>query len=51
MSEQLELTLETLETDQAERLATASPAASAVVEAAAQSRRGAPRPNTWLERS
>ena len=35
-TEQLELALETLETDQAERLATASPAAAAVVEAEAQ---------------
>jgi transposase len=35
-TEQLELALETLETDQAERLATASPAVAAVVEAAAQ---------------
>jgi transposase len=35
-TEQLELALETLETDQAERLATASPAVAAVVEAEAQ---------------
>jgi transposase len=35
-TEQLELALETLETDQAERLATASPAVAAIVEAKAQ---------------
>jgi transposase len=35
-TEQLELALETLETDQAERLATASPAVAAVVQAEAQ---------------
>jgi transposase len=35
-TDQLELALETLETDQAERLATASPAVAAVVEAEAQ---------------
>src|SRR5689334_4869011 len=35
-TEQLELALETLETDQAERLATASPAVATVVEAEAQ---------------
>jgi len=35
-TEQLELALETLETDQAERLATASPAVAALVEAEAQ---------------
>jgi transposase len=35
-TEQLELVLETLETDQAERLATASPAVAAVVQAEAQ---------------
>jgi transposase len=51
-TEQLELALETLETDQAERLATASPAITAAVETAAEaeSRRGAHCRNTCPER-
>jgi transposase len=43
-TEQLELALETLETDQAERLATASPSAAAAVEAAAEAQKPARRP-------
>jgi transposase len=42
--EQLELALEALETDQAERLATASPAVAAVVEAAIETQKPARRP-------
>src|SRR3954454_9015467 len=42
--EQLELALETLETDQAERLATASPAIAATVETAAEAQKPARRP-------
>src|SRR5262249_12994696 len=42
-SEQLELALEALETDQAERLAAASPAVAAVVETAAEAQKPAPR--------
>src|SRR3954449_7028026 len=42
--EQLELALETLETDQAERLATASPAVTAAVETAAEAQKPARRP-------
>src|SRR5207248_3783288 len=52
-TEQLELALEALETDQAERLATASPAVAAAVETAAEarrSRRGARCPNICPER-
>jgi aspartate oxidase len=51
-TEQLELALEALETDQAERLATASPAVAAAVETAAErkSRRGAHCRNTCPER-
>lgn len=41
---QLELALETLETDQAERLATASPAIAAAVETAAEAQKPARRP-------
>src|SRR6516225_10240084 len=40
-TEQLELALETLETDQAERLATASPAITAAVETAAEAQKPA----------
>ena len=43
-TEQLELALETLEIDQAERLATASPAVAAAVETAAEARKPARRP-------
>jgi hypothetical protein len=43
-TEQLELTLEALETDQAERLATASPAVVAAVETAAEAQKPARRP-------
>jgi len=43
-TEQLELTLETLETDQAERLATASPAVATAVEQAAEAQKPARRP-------
>ncbi|HEY1432550.1 MAG TPA: IS66 family transposase zinc-finger binding domain-containing protein, partial [Stellaceae bacterium] len=43
-TEQLELALETLESDQAERLATASPAVAAAVEAAAEAQKPARRP-------
>src|SRR5689334_23288770 len=43
-TEQLELALETLETDQAERLATASPAVVAAVETAAEAQKPARRP-------
>src|SRR5246127_2343371 len=43
-TEQLELALETLETDQAERLATASPAVAAAVETAAEAQKPARRP-------
>jgi len=43
-TEQLELALETLETDQAERLATASPAITAAVETAAEAQKPARRP-------
>ena len=43
-TEQLELALETLETDQAERLATASPAVAAAVETAAETQKPARRP-------
>ena len=43
-TEQLELTLEALETDQAERLATASPAVAAAVETAAEAQKPARRP-------
>ena len=39
-SEQLELALEALQTDQAERLAAASPAVAAVVETAAEAQKG-----------
>ena len=42
--EQLELAIETLETDQAERLATASPAVAAMVEAAVEAQKPARRP-------
>src|SRR5262249_57863527 len=42
-SEQLELALEALETDQAERLAAASPAVAAVVETAAEAQKPARR--------
>ena len=42
--EQLELALEALETDQAERLATASPAVAAAVETAAEAQKPARRP-------
>jgi hypothetical protein len=43
-TEQLELELETLETDQAERLATASPEVAAAVETAAEAQKPARRP-------
>src|SRR5271170_5729139 len=43
-TEQLELALETLETDQAERLATASPAVAAAVETATETQKPARRP-------
>jgi transposase len=43
-AEQLELALETLETDQAERLAAASPAVAAIVETAAEAQKPARRP-------
>ena len=43
-TEQLELALETLETDQAERLATVSPAVAAAVETAAEAQKPARRP-------
>src|SRR5207237_6187975 len=43
-TEQLELALETLETDQAERLAMASPAVVAAVETAAEAQKPARRP-------
>ncbi len=43
-AEQLELALEALETDQAERLATASPEAAAAVETAAEAQKPARRP-------
>jgi transposase len=43
-TEQLELALETLETDQAERLATASPEVAAAVETAAEAQKPARRP-------
>ena len=43
-TEQLELALEALETDQAERLATASPALAAAVETAAEAQKPARRP-------
>jgi hypothetical protein len=43
-TEQLELALETLETDQAERLATASPAVAEAVETAAEGQKPARRP-------
>jgi hypothetical protein len=43
-TEQLELTLEALETDQAERLATASPTVAATVETAAEAQKPARRP-------
>ena len=43
-TEQLELALEALETDQAERLATASPAVAAAVETAAEAQKPARRP-------
>jgi hypothetical protein len=43
-TEQLELVLEALETDQAERLATASPAVAAAVETAAEAQKPARRP-------
>jgi len=43
-TEQLELALETLETDQAERLATTSPAVAAAVETAAEAQKPARRP-------
>jgi transposase len=43
-TEQLELALEALETDQAERLATASPAVAAAVETAAEAHKPARRP-------
>ena len=43
-AEQLELALETLETDQAERLVTASPAVAAAVEIAAEAQKPARRP-------
>jgi transposase len=43
-TEQLELALETLETDQAERLATASPAITTAVETAAEAQKPARRP-------
>jgi transposase len=43
-TEQLELALETLETDQAERLATTSPAVAATVETAAEAQKPARRP-------
>src|ERR1700751_566648 len=42
--EQLELALEALESDQAERLATASPAVAATVETAAEAQKPARRP-------
>jgi transposase len=42
--EQLELAIESLETDQAERLATASPAVAAMVEAAVEAQKPARRP-------
>ena len=42
--EQLELAIESLETDQAERLATASPEVAAVVEAAVEAQKPARRP-------
>jgi transposase len=52
-TEQLELALETLETDQAERLATASPAVVPAVETAAEAQKPArrPLPEPCLERS
>src|SRR5947209_6591336 len=43
-AEQLELALEALESDQAERLATASPAVAAAVETAAEAQKPARRP-------
>ena len=43
-TEQLELALEALETDQAERLATASPAVAAIAETAAEAQKPARRP-------
>src|SRR5260370_8219099 len=43
-TEQLELALETLETDQAERLATASPAVVPAVQTAAEAQKPARRP-------
>jgi hypothetical protein len=43
-TEQLELALEALETDQAEQLATASPAVAAAVETAAEAQKPARRP-------
>ena len=43
-AEQLELAIETLETDQAERLATASPAVAVAVETAAEAQKPARRP-------
>ncbi|HEX3418721.1 MAG TPA: transposase [Stellaceae bacterium] len=43
-TEQLELALETLETDQAERLAMVSPAVAAAVETAAEAQKPARRP-------
>src|SRR5947208_12066909 len=42
--EQLELAIEALETDQAERLAAASPAVAAMVEAAVEAQKPGPRP-------
>ena len=47
-TEQLELELETLETDQAERLATASPEVAAAVETAAEPQKPARRPLPFL---
>jgi hypothetical protein len=49
-TEQLELALETLETDQAERLAMASPAVAAVARPKRRSRRGAHCRNACPER-
>src|SRR5258708_26687991 len=43
-TEELELAIETLETDQAERLATASPAVAVAVETAAEAKKPARRP-------
>ena len=48
-TEQLELALEALETDQAERLATASPAVAAAVETAAEAQKPARRPRANTE--